>query len=232
MKKLSLLMFAILILGCDTDTTLVEEPEPIIEEPPPVLIEEELSHHPLIAHGTVKNGQVNVDPELVNAGGFHFRFTKDFLRYQVRLEEKEGDSLNSWDTFSAGSNFLQIRRLADFAPLAYDTEYNLVIYTLDSDCDSSEIAIQFRTKPWKPGIERPAPVIQERIPVAPSGERFRFDIAAPAIVASDVADGEANVDPEPLNENGIQFEWDVPIRNYKIDLGFIRERPSVGYLAG
>ena len=35
MKKLSLLMCTILILGCGTDTEVVEEPE----EPPPVVME-------------------------------------------------------------------------------------------------------------------------------------------------------------------------------------------------
>ena len=46
MKKLSLLMFTILILGCGTETpvaeepeSVVEEPEPVIEKPPPVVVE-------------------------------------------------------------------------------------------------------------------------------------------------------------------------------------------------
>ena len=49
MKKLVLLMFAILILGCDTETPVVEEPEPVIEEPPPVVMEDE---HALLLHQT------------------------------------------------------------------------------------------------------------------------------------------------------------------------------------
>ena len=35
MKKLALFLFAILILGCDTETPVVEEPEPIIQEHTP-----------------------------------------------------------------------------------------------------------------------------------------------------------------------------------------------------
>ena len=44
MKQLALLMLAILIFGCDTETPvveepIVEEPEPVIEEPEPVIEE-------------------------------------------------------------------------------------------------------------------------------------------------------------------------------------------------
>ena len=66
MKKLSLLMFAIL-LGCGTETPIVEEPEPVIEEPPPVVMENEPIGHPLVAKGTVKHGEMNVDPEPLNS---------------------------------------------------------------------------------------------------------------------------------------------------------------------
>ena len=175
MKKLSLLMLTILSLGCDTDTMLVEEPEPIIEEPPPVLIEEELSHHPLIAHGTVKNGQVNVDPGLLNSSGFFFHFKQDFLSYSGAWLEKNGKYLNSWNIVSASHNAVHIWRMADFDLLEYDTEYQLAIYARDSDCESIPIVIHFRTKPQKPVVGRPTPVIQERILVLPLGERFRFD---------------------------------------------------------
>ena len=39
MKKMSLLIIAILILGCGTETPVVEEPEPVVEEPEPVVEE-------------------------------------------------------------------------------------------------------------------------------------------------------------------------------------------------
>ena len=80
MKKLPLLMFAILILSCGTETT-------VVEKRPSVVIIDEPSHHPLIAHGTVKHGQVNVDPE---RSLLHFEFTEPFLRYQILLREKDG----------------------------------------------------------------------------------------------------------------------------------------------
>ena len=43
MKNLALLMFTILILGCDTETPVVEAP--VVEEPPPVVMEDEPITH-------------------------------------------------------------------------------------------------------------------------------------------------------------------------------------------
>ena len=204
MKKLSLLMFAILTLGCSTETTVVEKPEPI--------------GHPLVADGSVQHRQVNVDPEPLNSAGFFFRFTQDFLTYIDAQIEKDGESLNRWEIVGSSLNTVHIQRRGDYNPLVYDTEYQLTIYALDSDCKSTAIVIQFRTKPQRPVVGQPAPVIQERPPVVSLGERFRFDPALPELVAGDVFDGEDNVDPEPLNENGIQFEFDENINRYRIDL--------------
>ena len=88
MKKLSLFLFTILILGCGTETTVVEEPEPI--EPPPV----EPIGHPLIAQGSVKNGEVNVDPAPLNSSGIRFIFTKSFYRYQVWFYDQDNEPLH------------------------------------------------------------------------------------------------------------------------------------------
>ena len=232
MKHLPLLIFALLILSCDTEKPVFEEPEPIIEEPPPAVIEEELTHHPLIARGDVKHGQVNVDPEPLNSGGFHFQFTEPFASYWVRLLIKEDEGLN-WEPTLAGDpgsrDSVWIRPISEDAYLEYDTEYKLVMLFKDFDCDSTDIVIQFRTKPRKPVAERPAPVIQERIPALAVDERFRVDIALPAIMASDVADGDEDVDPEPLNILGIRFDFDEDINRYKIDLRF-HEGESLGWL--
>ena len=233
MKKLSLLMFAILILGCGTEKPVVEEPEPVIEEPPPAVIEEELSHHPLIADGPVKHGQVNVDPKPLNRDGFLFKFIEPFISYQLWLEAKDGKILN-WDVTGDserdGGYFAWRYPKSEDDYLEYDTEYKLLISFHDSDCKSGHIVIQFRTKPQRPVVGRPAPVIQERIPVALLGERFQWlDRIEPLIVDGNVFDGEINVDPEPLNENGIQIEFNRPIRRYKIDLR-LHEGATLGWL--
>ena len=229
MKKLYLLMLAILLLGCGTETSVVEEPEPVIEKSPPPVKEHKPSHHPLVADGTVKNGEVNVDPGLLNEVGFVFYFKQDFLSYSGAQLETDGEYLGSWNIVSASRNAVHIGRMADFGLLEYDTEYQLAIYARNFDCESVPIVIQFRTKPQRPVVGRPAPVIQERPPAVGLGERLRLDISLPAIVAGTVTDGDDNVDPEPLNENGIQFEFDENINRYKIDLR-LREGASLGWL--
>ena len=227
MQKLSLLMFAILILGCGTETPVVEEPEeppPVIEETPPVVMEPELSHHPLIGKGDVKHGQVNVDPEPFNRGALHFSFKEPFNDVWVSLKEKDGNYLG-WYTFGddggAERQLLIIEDYLDRDPLEYDTEYELMITVQHFNCETTEIVIQFRTKPQRPVVGRPAPVIQERIPSVALGEHFQlFDIVDTRIIDGDVPtlhEGR-DIDPEPLNVNGIQFEFNLPIREYEIDL--------------
>ena len=231
MKKLTLLMFTILILGCGTEKPVVEEPEPVVEEPPPVVMEPEPIGHPLVAEGTVTHGEVNVDPKPLNRSGFHFLFKESFLSYWVSLREKDGKYLYSWDfpevDRSNETDLLFLQPIGD--PLDYDTEYEIVISVHNDDCESTEIVIQFRTKPQRPLAGGPAPVIQERPPVVPSGGHFRLDISAPAVVLADVLDGDNDVDPELLNVNGIQFEFDEHIRRYKMDLR-LHNGASLGWL--
>ena len=228
MKKLSLLMFAILILGCGTEKPAVEEPPPVIEQPPPAMMEPKPSHHPLIAKGPVKHGQINVDPEPLNRDGLEFEFTEDISSLEFELLERDDANL-PWELIFIGWNPYELLATTE-GPFKYDTEYKLVMHYHDSDCESGHIVIEFRTKPRRPVVGQAAPVIQERIPVAPLGERFQlFDRIEPVIVDGDVIDGEINVDPEPLNENGIQIEFNRPIRRYKIDLR-LHKGATLGWL--
>ena len=213
MKKLSLLMFALLILGCGTE-------KPAVEEPPPIAIEEEPIGHSLVADSNVKNGAVNVDPATLSRG-FYFKFTKPFYRYRVWLHKKDGTHLH-WDSYTAGEwgrrDFVWINQILDHDPLQYNTEYEIVISAQNYDCDSTEIVIQFRTKPQPNLVKGPKLVMQEQPPAVALGEHFRFDIDEPRMVDSDVRHAEINVDPEPLNANGIHFELDRDLKRYKIDL--------------
>ena len=85
MKKMSLLIFAILMLGCETETPVVEEPLSIIETPSPVAASGEHLRvdiaEPTIAWGTVSHGEVDVDPELLHAG-IRFGFDEDLKLYK------------------------------------------------------------------------------------------------------------------------------------------------------
>ena len=211
---------------------VVEEPEPVIEEPPPVVMEDEPIGHPLIAKGTVKHGEVNVDPVALNSRGFHFEFREPFVNYWVSLYVKDSVPLN-WDATLVGDtdrrDSVWILPTANHDLLEYDTEYELVMSFQDSDCEFTNIMIQFQTKPQRPAAGESEPVILERPPMVPSGGHFRHDIADPFVVDAPVFDGQADVDPEPLNANGIHFEFDEPIKKYEIDLR-LRGGESLGWL--
>ncbi len=226
MKKLSILIFATLMLGCETETSVVEEP--VVEEPPPVVVEDKPIPQPeMIAEGTVKHGEVNVDPKPLNLSGFRFVFKEPLDSHWVSVyDKKRGEYLWKWDSPHAHwckeTKVVFIEHWDPHDPprelLKYDTDYEITIYTQNFDCDFVEIVIQFRTGPQRSTVEEPEPMMQERSPVVPSGEHFRLDIDPPQLVWGDVQDGAFDIDPEPLNANGIRFRFDRDIRRYWIDL--------------
>ena len=221
MKKLSLLMFAILILGCDTETSVVEEP--VVEEPPPIVMKDEPLPQPeMIAEGTVKHGEVNVDPKPLNLSGFRFVFKEPVYDHWVSVYDKKRDKHLNWNSPHAywceETKVVLIEHLGSGDVFKHNTDYEITIYARNFDCDIVETVIQFRTEPQRPTVEEPEPVMQERPPVVPSGERFRLDMTPPELVWGDVQDGAADIDPEPLNANGIRFRWDRNIIKYRIGL--------------
>ena len=159
MKKMSLLIFAILILGCGTETPVVEKP--IVEEPEPVI--EELSliaasgQHlrvdivePTIAWGTVSDGEVDVDPHPLHAG-IRFDFDENLKLYKIDLRLDGGQSLG-WlprgvvDDEDIGDR-IEMIPAADSQMLEFDTAYIITFYVQDLSCWSSDFQIRFRTKP-------------------------------------------------------------------------------------
>ena len=159
MKKLSLLIFATLILGCGNETTVVEEPEPIIEELPPVVMEEERLvpddfEPPGIVEGTVLDGDVDVDPEPLNQDGILYKFTESltFFSTDIFLEGKTldwrpGGAVTSFSNPSQVGQFARLGPPANSQLLEYDTEYVIKIYVQDRACNGTEHTIRFRTKP-------------------------------------------------------------------------------------
>ena len=159
MKKLALLMLAILILGCDTETPVVEEPaveEPVVEEPPPVVMEDE---HAMpedtapskIVAGSVHDGDVNVDPEPLNRDGMVFEFTDNLRFYAADI--LLGEKSLGWfpldvveDKFKPGK-FASIEPMAHSQLLEHNTEYVIEMYVQDRVCNGTRIRIKFRTKP-------------------------------------------------------------------------------------
>ena len=173
MKKLSLLMFTILILGCGTETPVAEEPEsvveepepviekpePVIEKPPPVVVEAKhlMPDHvapPQIEAGSVFDGDVDVDPEPLNRHGIVYRFTEPLNLFLIEIS-LEGKNLR-WRPHGVvtrrfgGKNIGQSIKIAPlFADqsLEYDTEYLIEMYVQGHACNGTWTQIRFRTKP-------------------------------------------------------------------------------------
>ena len=149
MKKLSLLMFAILILGCGTETTVVEEP--VVEEPEPIVIQNESIAPPQIVGGNVLDGDVDADPELLNRDGITLQFSEPLSMYYVVFGRIGGrspnwsplDIVDDWDI----GNQVHLMPMEDSRLLEYNTEYWLSIYAQGSACNAVNTKMKFRTKP-------------------------------------------------------------------------------------
>ena len=154
MKRLALLMLAILILGCDTETPVVEEPELVIEEPPPVVMEDEHAMPedavpPEIVEGSVYEGKVNVHPEPLNRDGMTFKFNEnlrfyaaDILREEKSLGWHPRDVVDDKDI----CNLVEMWPRDGSQLLENNTEYTIEMYVQDRACNGTRIRIKFQTK--------------------------------------------------------------------------------------
>ena len=98
---------------------------------------------PRITGGTVADGTINVDPALLNAGGFQFGFNED-VAGSIKLTDEAGADLN-WITTLAG----QTATLTAIAgqELANETTYKIKIDVHDGAGNRTEATITFVTKP-------------------------------------------------------------------------------------
>lgn len=155
-------MFAILILGCGTQTPVVEEPEPVVEEPKPV-IEETLPvvivDEPIvplqIAAGTVLDGDVDVDPEPLNQSGIVLKFTEDLDFYVADI--LLGAKSLGWfplDVIDVRNitNCIHLTPMTGSELLKHNAEYTIEIYAQDLACNGTRIKVKFATKPKRGGI--------------------------------------------------------------------------------
>ena len=150
MKKLALLIFATLTLGCGTETPVVEEPEPAIEEHTPAVASGENFRLDIdlgIIFSTVWHLQENVDPEQINMGAIVFKFDEDLKMRKVDFL-REGKPL-WWAGTGLSDHVSPVVLLTPIAgqELQFDTEYLIKMYVQDLACHSFRFEIRFRTKP-------------------------------------------------------------------------------------
>ena len=102
-------------------------------------------HHepPVITSGTVADGDADVDPAPINAGGFRFDFD-EAIAGTVKLTDEAGADLN-WIVNVAG----QTATLTAVAgqELVHDTTYKIEIDVQDGAGNPLQVTITFVTKP-------------------------------------------------------------------------------------
>ena len=153
MKKMFVLIVAILILGCDTETPVVEQPLSTIEAPSPVAASGEHFRvdivEPTIVWSTIDRGEVGVDPNLLV--GIEFQFDEDLKLYKIDLRLDGGQSLG-WlprgvvDDKDIGQR-IRLIPAPDSPMLEFDTAYVIELYVQDLECWSMKEQWPFRTKP-------------------------------------------------------------------------------------
>ena len=154
MKKMSILIVAILILGCETETPMVEQPLSISEAPSPVVASGEHFRvdivEPEILWSTIDLGEVGVDPIPLHFG-IEFEFGEDLKLYKIDLRLDGGQSLG-WlprgvvDDKDIGRRIWLIPA-PDSPMLEFDTAYVIGLYVQDLSCWSTKVQWPFRTKP-------------------------------------------------------------------------------------
>ena len=168
MKKLSFFLFALLILGCGTETTVVEQPvveEPVVEKPKSAVEEPapiyELpasvfevpepkpisSLPPQIAAASVRDGDVDVDPEPLNRNGIVVQFLGNLNMYTASLWGPGALHWSPRDVVDRGAgNRVHLKPMADSKLLEYDKKYTIAIYAQNFECHGARTLIEFRTK--------------------------------------------------------------------------------------
>ena len=202
MRKLSLLIFALLVLGCSNENPVSERDEEIAELRAVVAelskaVESLDPSPPVIASGNVQHGDIDVDPESLNVNGIKLVFDERISVAYFALAPEGGPALN-WI-----AHWSESRRLVTLTPpnvcsyLSYGKTYTLQVQLRDIGCWESNITITFSTKGLTVGQFVHATIF--------------FEPVSPAIVSQNIEDGAVDVDPESLHLNGITFTFDESV---------------------
>ena len=152
--KILLLVLAILMLGCGTDTEVVEEP--FAEKPSPVA-EDPLStvegnhgdgYPPTVTRSNVNLDLIPLDPVLLNRDGIFFEFDDDLALFEADLL-LDGQSLGWFPRVALTGDdigfFIKLTPPAEGPFLEYGKEYVINLLAVDNGKDHRHMEIRFRT---------------------------------------------------------------------------------------
>ena len=210
MKKLALLMFTILILGCENQNPVseldVSELEQEISELKTItdqLSQTVASLDRSVTTGTtssVADGDTDVDPDPLNRDGIRITFSERIALSHFNLHDEEGTSLDWRMEWSADGQTVTLMPPHRCAVLRPGTTYTIDFIVQDFGAWKIEDTIIFKTKP-------------QSVKAAPA---LSFD--PPVLTAASVTDRAADVDSNLLNRDGILFSFSEPIAVSQIDL--------------
>ena len=237
MKKLSLLMFAILILGCGTEQPVVEEPESPTEGLNEDLaaiqtVADQLSQAakslelspPTITARSVADGATNVDPAPLNRDGIRITFSERIALSHFHLHREAGYSLDWKTKWHPEGRTVYLTPTNQCDMLRNGITYVIDFVVQDFGSQKTEDTITFTTH----GPEWPA---------APA-----VDIETPHIESVNIWQWlgvDNRVDPEPVNQHGITIVFDQDVTEGYFDLTLValnrdhqlRRPVSLGWIA-
>ena len=221
MKQLALLMFTILILGCENQNPVseldVSELDAEISELKAVadqLSQTVASLDRSVTTSTtssIADGDTDVDPEPLNRDGIRFTFSERIALSHFNLHDEDGTSLDWRMEWSADGQTVTLTPPHRCAILRHGTTYTLDFVVQDFGAWKIEDTIIFRTKP-------------QSVKAAPA-----LSVEPPVITTGSVDDGAADVDPNVLNRDGIWFSFSQPIAVSQIDLR-LKDGPTLGWI--
>ena len=212
---MSLLIFSILILGCENPNPVAELDEEISElkaiadQLSQTVASLELSEN-TIAASSVADGDTDVDPEPLNRDGIRITFSDRIALSHFNLHKEDGTSLQWRTEWAANRQTVTLTPPHRCAVLRHGATYTIDFVVQDFGAWKIEDTIIFKTKP-------------QSVKAAPA---LSFD--PPVLTAASVTDRAADVDSNLLNRDGILFSFSEPIAVSQIDLR-LKDGPTLGW---
>ena len=199
MKKLSLFLFAMLILGCENQNP-VSEPN---EDSSEVTAALDLAA-PTITASSVADGDTDVDPDPLNREGIRITFSERIALSHFNLHHEEGYPLDWKMKWYSDGQTVKLTPPNPCDILSTGTNYVIDFVVQDFGSWKTEETITFTTKPGPEWLAAPA-----------------LDFDPPYIESINITkwtDAEKRVAPEPLNQHGITIVFDQDIARSHFDL--------------